>query len=184
MSYSDDIVVILLHLLALTHACTLTTLSSGENTPHLILLIRTRLGSVIGSVGSFAAVPDKMSFSRCSDECRECCTVWLLAVRLIYPDLLVCGLVVPRLRLKMRRGRLPRCNTRGQYRRFGLPTLIVPNGEDEECPSSGHPPPSRRLLQSTYYGLSVSKALLDSQFSYQPALDESTVLIYGKDSFL
>lgn len=34
--------------------------------------------------------------------------------------------------------------------------------------------------QSTYYGSFVSRALLDSQFSYQHAIEESVVLIYGK----
>ncbi|KAG8441681.1 hypothetical protein GDO86_010748 [Hymenochirus boettgeri] len=34
--------------------------------------------------------------------------------------------------------------------------------------------------QSTYYGTFVSRALLDSQFSYQHAIEESVVLIYGK----
>lgn len=33
--------------------------------------------------------------------------------------------------------------------------------------------------QSTYYGSFVSRALLDSQFSYQHAIEESVVLIYG-----
>ncbi|PIO40530.1 hypothetical protein AB205_0031010 [Aquarana catesbeiana] len=32
--------------------------------------------------------------------------------------------------------------------------------------------------QSTYYGTFVSRALLDSQFSYQHAIEESVVLIY------
>ncbi|XP_041758741.2 eukaryotic translation initiation factor 3 subunit H-like [Coregonus clupeaformis] len=32
--------------------------------------------------------------------------------------------------------------------------------------------------QSTYYGSFVSRALLDSQFSYQHAIEESVVLIY------
>lgn len=36
--------------------------------------------------------------------------------------------------------------------------------------------------QSTYYGTFVSRALLDSQFSYQHAIEESVVLIYGKGS--
>lgn len=36
--------------------------------------------------------------------------------------------------------------------------------------------------QSTYYGSFVSRALLDSQFSYQHAIEESVVLIYGKMS--
>ncbi|XP_064883114.1 eukaryotic translation initiation factor 3 subunit H-like [Oncorhynchus nerka] len=36
--------------------------------------------------------------------------------------------------------------------------------------------------QSTYYGSFVSRALLDSQFSYQHAIEESVVLIYGKSS--
>uniref|UniRef100_A0A8C4I8Y1 Eukaryotic translation initiation factor 3 subunit H n=1 Tax=Dicentrarchus labrax TaxID=13489 RepID=A0A8C4I8Y1_DICLA len=36
--------------------------------------------------------------------------------------------------------------------------------------------------QSTYYGSFVSRALLDSQFSYQHAIEESVVLIYGKYS--
>lgn len=34
--------------------------------------------------------------------------------------------------------------------------------------------------QSTYYGSFVSRALLDSQFSYQHAIEESVVLIYGE----
>lgn len=34
--------------------------------------------------------------------------------------------------------------------------------------------------QSTLYGSFVSRALLDSQFSYQHAIEESVVLIYGK----
>lgn len=34
--------------------------------------------------------------------------------------------------------------------------------------------------QSTFYGSFVSRALLDSQFSYQHAIEESVVLIYGK----
>ncbi|KAG9478629.1 hypothetical protein GDO78_012338 [Eleutherodactylus coqui] len=34
--------------------------------------------------------------------------------------------------------------------------------------------------QSTYYGTFVSRALLDSQFSYQHAIEESVVLIYEK----
>lgn len=38
--------------------------------------------------------------------------------------------------------------------------------------------------QSTYYGSFVSRALLDSQFSYQHAIEESVVLIYGKYSDL
>ncbi|KAL6462182.1 hypothetical protein MHYP_G00286040 [Metynnis hypsauchen] len=59
-----------------------------------------------------------------------------------------------------------------------------PNGDDEECLSSEHPPPSCQLLQSTYYGSSVSRALLDSRFSYRPAVDEPALLIYGKASFL
>lgn len=33
--------------------------------------------------------------------------------------------------------------------------------------------------QSTYYGSFVTRALLDSQFSYQHAIEESVVLIYG-----
>jgi len=33
--------------------------------------------------------------------------------------------------------------------------------------------------QSTFYGSFVSRALLDSQFSYQHAIEESIVLIYG-----
>lgn len=37
--------------------------------------------------------------------------------------------------------------------------------------------------QSTYYGTFVSRALLDSQFSYQHAIEESVVLIYGKESY-
>lgn len=37
--------------------------------------------------------------------------------------------------------------------------------------------------QSTYYGSFVSRALLDSQFSYQHAIEESVVLIYGKQHF-
>lgn len=37
--------------------------------------------------------------------------------------------------------------------------------------------------QSTYYGSFVSRALLDSQFSYQHAIEESVVLIYGEWSF-
>ncbi|MEQ2249052.1 hypothetical protein ILYODFUR_025320 [Ilyodon furcidens] len=36
--------------------------------------------------------------------------------------------------------------------------------------------------QSTYYGSFVSRALLDSQFSYQHAIEESVVLIYGSFS--
>lgn len=32
--------------------------------------------------------------------------------------------------------------------------------------------------QSTYYGSFVTRALLDSQFSYQHAIEESVVLIY------
>lgn len=34
--------------------------------------------------------------------------------------------------------------------------------------------------QSTYYGSFVTRALLDSQFSYQHAIEESVVLIYGE----
>lgn len=34
--------------------------------------------------------------------------------------------------------------------------------------------------QSTLYGSFVSRALLDSQFSYQHAIEESVVLIYGE----
>lgn len=34
--------------------------------------------------------------------------------------------------------------------------------------------------QSTYYGSFVTRALLDSQFSYQHAIEESVVLIYGQ----
>lgn len=37
--------------------------------------------------------------------------------------------------------------------------------------------------QSTYYGSFVSRALLDSQFSYQHAIEESVVLIYGEILF-
>lgn len=37
--------------------------------------------------------------------------------------------------------------------------------------------------QSTYYGSFVSRALLDSQFSYQHAIEESVVLIYGECSY-
>lgn len=37
--------------------------------------------------------------------------------------------------------------------------------------------------QSTYYGSFVSRALLDSQFSYQHAIEESVVLIYGKQQY-
>uniref|UniRef100_A0AAR2L1K2 Eukaryotic translation initiation factor 3, subunit H, a n=1 Tax=Pygocentrus nattereri TaxID=42514 RepID=A0AAR2L1K2_PYGNA len=36
------------------------------------------------------------------------------------------------------------------------------------------------MRSSTYYGSFVSRALLDSQFSYQPAVDEPAVLIYAK----
>lgn len=36
--------------------------------------------------------------------------------------------------------------------------------------------------QSTYYGSFVTRALLDSQFSYQHAIEESVVLIYGSCS--
>lgn len=38
--------------------------------------------------------------------------------------------------------------------------------------------------QSTYYGSFVSRALLDSQFSYQHAIEESVVLIYGEYVFI
>lgn len=37
--------------------------------------------------------------------------------------------------------------------------------------------------QSTYYGSFVTRALLDSQFSYQHAIEESVVLIYGQQEF-
>ena len=39
------------------------------------------------------------------------------------------------------------------------------------------PFPSR---QSTYYGMYLNKALLDSQFNYQHSIEESIVLIYGE----
>ena len=35
--------------------------------------------------------------------------------------------------------------------------------------------------QSTYLGSFVNRTLLDSQFSYQSAIEESVVLIYGKN---
>lgn len=38
--------------------------------------------------------------------------------------------------------------------------------------------------QSTYYGSFVTRALLDSQFSYQHAIEESVVLIYGSRRLL
>ena len=34
--------------------------------------------------------------------------------------------------------------------------------------------------QSTYYGMYLNKALLDSQFNYQHSIEESIVLIYGE----
>ncbi|KAH3729229.1 hypothetical protein DPMN_055196 [Dreissena polymorpha] len=34
--------------------------------------------------------------------------------------------------------------------------------------------------QSTYFGGSINRSLLDSQFNYQHSIDESVVLIYGK----
>lgn len=37
--------------------------------------------------------------------------------------------------------------------------------------------------QSTFYGSFVSRALLDSQFSYQHAIEESVVLIYGEYTY-
>ena len=33
--------------------------------------------------------------------------------------------------------------------------------------------------QSTYFGMYLNKALLDSQFNYQHSIEESIVLIYG-----
>ena len=38
--------------------------------------------------------------------------------------------------------------------------------------------------QSTYLGSFVNKALLDSQFSYQSSIEESVVLIYGKNRII
>ena len=34
--------------------------------------------------------------------------------------------------------------------------------------------------QSTFFGMYLNKALLDSQFNYQHSIEESIVLIYGK----
>ena len=38
--------------------------------------------------------------------------------------------------------------------------------------------------QSTYLGSFVNKTLLDSQFSYQSSIEESVVLIYGKNRII